>query len=108
MQRVGKYRKISKIGEGRYGVVYLAEDTKTGEQVALKRIKLISEDEGIPSTTIREISLLKELSHKNVVRLLDVIHKPKKLMLVFEYLEHDLKKVIDFTESGLDDKTLKV
>jgi cyclin-dependent kinase len=63
-----KYQKLEKIGEGTYGVVYKARDTTTGELVALKKIRLEAEDEGIPSTAIREISLLKELKHPNIVR----------------------------------------
>lgn len=50
------------------------------------------ESEGIPSTALREIALLRELDHENVVCLLDVIHADKKLYLVFEYMEMDLKK----------------
>lgn len=53
----------------------------------LKKIRLESEDEGIPSTAIREIALLKELQHPNIVRLVNVLHTDKKLTLVFEYLD---------------------
>ena len=63
-----KYQKIEKIGEGTYGVVYKARNRLTGEHVALKKIGLEAEDEGIPSTAIREISILKELQHPNIVR----------------------------------------
>jgi cyclin-dependent kinase 2 len=94
-QRLAQYRKIEKVGEGTYGVVYKAEDLKTGAIIALKKIRLEHEDEGIPSTSIREISLLKELTHPNIVRLHDVIHSNKQLYLVFEYLDEDLKKHID-------------
>lgn len=62
-----RYSKIEKIGEGTYGVVYKAKDLNTDEFVALKKIRLEAEDEGVPSTAIREISLLKELDHPNVV-----------------------------------------
>merc|ERR1719201_489471 len=58
----------------------------------MKQMKLDAQEEGVPSTAIREIALLKELSHQNVVRLLDVFCKPNKLVLVFEFLENDLKK----------------
>ncbi|KAK9819225.1 hypothetical protein WJX74_008630 [Apatococcus lobatus] len=90
-----RYEKIDKIGEGTYGVVYKARDRKDGQIIALKKIRLEQEDEGVPSTAIREISLLKELHHNNVVRLDDVIHSEKRLYLVFEYLDLDLKKYMD-------------
>jgi cyclin-dependent kinase len=93
--RIEKYRKLDMIGEGTYGVVYKAQDTETGEIYALKKIRLESEEEGIPSTAIREIALLKELQHPNIVRLVNVLHTDKKLTLVFEYLDQDLKKLLD-------------
>ena len=62
------YEKIEKIGEGTYGVVFKARNKITGKLAALKKIRLDSEDEGVPSTAIREISLLKELKHPNIVR----------------------------------------
>ena len=52
---------------GTYGVVYKAKNKATGKLVAIKMIRTVAEDEGIPSTAIREISLLKELVHPNVV-----------------------------------------
>lgn len=63
-----QYEKVEKIGEGTYGVVYRARDRNTGMTIALKKIRLEQEEEGVPSTAIREISLLKELQHNNVVR----------------------------------------
>ena len=104
-----KYQKIEKIGEGTYGVVYKARNRLTGELVALKKIRLEAEDEGIPSTAIREISILKELQHVNIVRLHDVIHTEKKLTLVFEYLDLDLKKFLDTSGSqGLPTHQVKL
>jgi serine/threonine protein kinase len=82
----------NKLGEGTYGTVYKARRVRTGEWCAMKKIKLGSNEDGIPSTAIREIAVLKELTHQNVVKLLDVFCKPDKLVLVFEFLENDLKK----------------
>ena len=62
-----KYQKLEKLGEGTYGVVYKALNQETGEFVAIKKIRLEKEDDGVPSTAIREISLLKNLKHPNVV-----------------------------------------
>ncbi|EGF84005.1 hypothetical protein BATDEDRAFT_36412 [Batrachochytrium dendrobatidis JAM81] len=91
------YDKMEKIGEGTYGVVYKAKDKNTGDTVALKKIRLETEDEGVPSTAIREISLLKELKHPNIVKLLDIVHNDTKLYLIFEFLDLDLKKYMDTT-----------
>jgi len=99
---------LEKIGEGTYGIVYKAKDKKTGELLALKKIRLEAEEEGIPSTAIREISLLKQLQHPNIVRLYDVVHTEKKLTLVFEFLDQDLKKYLDACgDNGLEADTVK-
>ncbi|XP_012289017.1 cyclin-dependent kinase 2 [Orussus abietinus] len=99
--------KIEKIGEGTYGVVYKAKDKLTGKLVALKKIPLETESEGVPSTAIREISLLKELVHPNVVQLLDVVEGEKHLYLVFEFLQQDLKKLLDSVKTGLEPMLVK-
>jgi cyclin-dependent kinase len=82
---------------GTYGVVYKAKDLlHSGRIVALKKIRLEAEDEGVPSTAIREISLLKELNDPNIVRLLNIVHSDgQKLYLVFEFLDLDLKKYME-------------
>ena len=106
--KIDKYEKIEVIGEGTYGIVYKARDTDTDQIYALKKIRLESEDEGIPSTAIREIALLKELQHPNIVRLVNVLHTDRKLTLVFEYLDQDLKKLLDTCQAPLDDLQVKV
>jgi cyclin-dependent kinase len=57
------------LGEGTYGVVYKARDLRDGLVKAIKKIRLEDEDEGIPSTALREISALKQLDHPNIVKL---------------------------------------
>lgn len=89
------YEKIEKVGEGTYGVVYKARHRKSNRIVALKKIRLENEDEGVPSTAMREISLLKELRHPNVVYLRDVYLTDSRLYLVFEFLSMDLKQYLD-------------
>ncbi|KAJ1735611.1 cyclin-dependent kinase 5 [Coemansia biformis] len=102
-----KYQKIEKLGEGTYGIVYKAQNRETNEVVALKRIRLDNEEEGVPCTAIREISLLKELKHPNIVGLFDVLHTEKKLTLVFEFMDSDLKKFVDASGGDLDPLTVK-
>lgn len=69
MDKREKYERMERIGEGTYGVVFKAKDTHQNKTVALKKIKLENDDEGVPSTAMREISILKELQpHPNIVR----------------------------------------
>lgn len=105
--KVDKYEQLEKVGEGTYGVVHKARDVDTGEIYALKAIRLESEDEGIPSTAIREIALLKELQHPNIVRLVNVLHTDKKLTLVFEFLDQDLKHLLDQHKGPLPESDIK-
>ncbi|KAG7583549.1 Protein kinase domain [Arabidopsis suecica] len=98
-----KYEKMEKVGEGTYMKVYKAKEIKTGKLVALKKTKLDMVYEGIPSNTLREISLLQMLSKSDyVVCLLAVepfVPSPEShksnLYLVFEYLDNDLRKFIN-------------
>lgn len=57
-------------------MVYKGRHKVTGHVVAMKKIRLESEDEGVPSTAIREVSLLKELKHPNIVRYSLSFHQP--------------------------------
>ncbi|XP_022192565.2 cyclin-dependent kinase 1 [Nilaparvata lugens] len=92
---MNSYDMLEKIGEGTYGVVYKAKNLKTGTLCAIKKIRIENEDEGVPPTTIREISLLKELEHPNIVTLHKVVMEDNRLYLVFEFLCMDLKKYLD-------------
>ena len=106
-EQLEKYAKVEKVGEGTYGVVYKCKVKGTNDFVALKKIRLENEDEGIPSTSIREISILKQLRHPNIVYLIDLIHGDKKLYLVFEYMDHDLKKFLDINNGPLTPELVK-
>jgi hypothetical protein len=105
MDIVGKYEKLEKVGEGTYGKVYKAQDKATGQLVALKKTRLEMDEEGIPPTALREISLLNLLSHSlYLVKLLAVEQANKNgkpvLYLVFEFLDTDLKKFMDVYRRG--------
>jgi non-specific serine/threonine protein kinase len=91
-----RYTRLEKLGEGTYATVYKGKSRINGQIVALKEIHLDPE-EGAPSTAIREISLMKELKHPNILRLMDIIHTENKLVLVFEHMDQDLKRYMDTT-----------
>lgn len=100
-----RFAKLERIGSGTYGVVYRALDRRDSSVVALKKIKLDNNDtdeDGVPSSSLREIGLLKDLKHPNVLRLLDVQTCEASLYLVFEHLDMDLKKLLDRHKNGLD------
>lgn len=86
-----RYTVIEKLGEGTYGKVYKAIHRETQDFYAIKKIRIQYEDEGVPSTAIREVSLLKECDHPNVIKLHDVFSQPSALFLVFEFLDMDLR-----------------
>ena len=86
-----RYRKIDKVGEGTYGVVYKALDKVTEEYVALKKTRLETEDEGVPSTAIREISLLRELNKGSDV-------STEELEWVLRHADADHNQAIDAHE----------
>uniref|UniRef100_A0A2N9IS82 cyclin-dependent kinase n=1 Tax=Fagus sylvatica TaxID=28930 RepID=A0A2N9IS82_FAGSY len=89
-----RYKDFEKIGEGTYGVVYKARDSRTNEIKALKKIRM-EDDDTVPTSAIREISILKELQHGNIVRLEGVVYCKAHLFLVLEWLDLDLKKYMD-------------
>lgn len=83
---------MEKLGEGTYGVVFRAVDNRTQETVALKRIQIEQEEDGITSSTVREIAVLKALNHINVIHIRDVIQDDSKIILILEFMDRDLKK----------------
>jgi serine/threonine protein kinase len=66
---ISNYEKLKRIGAGTYGTVYRAKEVETGELVAVKQVKLQNEKEGFPITALREIRLLQQLRHPNIVEL---------------------------------------
>ncbi|KAL5545916.1 hypothetical protein UlMin_005603 [Ulmus minor] len=105
------FEKLEQIGEGTYGQVYMAREIKTGEIVALKKIRMDNEREGFPITAIREIKILKKLHHENVIKLKEIVTSPGPekdeqgrpdgnkykggIYMVFEYMDHDLTGLAD-------------
>ncbi|KAG0012674.1 Cyclin-dependent kinase 10 [Podila clonocystis] len=94
---VDDFEKLNKVGEGTYGVVHKAKDRKTGDIVALKRIRMERESDGLPISSLREIKLLKTLRHENVVLVKEVAvgRDLDQIFLVMEYCEQDMAALMD-------------
>jgi len=97
------YEMIDQIGKGAYGTVYKAKDRLTGNIVALKTMRFLLTEDGVPMAILREISLLKQLErfdHPNIVRLLDITHGQRRdremsLHLIFEHIHGDLASYLE-------------
>ena len=103
------YKKIEQLGKGASGTVYKSKCEEDDYYVAIKEIKL-DDDIGIPPTALREIYLLKELSHINIERLININNndKTKKISLIFEFIDTDLRKIIKSNNSkGLAPEMIK-
>eukprot|EP00922_Rhytidocystis_sp_ex-Travisia-forbesii_P048447 GHVS01072167.1.p1 GENE.GHVS01072167.1~~GHVS01072167.1.p1 ORF type:complete len:525 (-),score=126.93 GHVS01072167.1:469-2043(-) len=98
-RRVEIFKKLNKISEGTYGSVFRAVCQKSGEIVALKQIKYLHSlwEEGFPITSLREISILLELHHENVLDVKEVVvgNGPNHVYMVTEYVEHELKTLLE-------------
>uniref|UniRef100_H3CZ51 Cyclin-dependent kinase 15 n=2 Tax=Tetraodon nigroviridis TaxID=99883 RepID=H3CZ51_TETNG len=94
------YLSLEKLGQGAYASVYKGISRINGQLVALKVIRMRTE-EGVPFTAIREASLLKRLKHANVVLLHDIVHTSQTLTLVFEYVQTDLGQYLSQHPGGL-------
>ncbi|XP_012256402.2 cyclin-dependent kinase 12 [Athalia rosae] len=107
---VDVFEVIAQIGEGTYGQVYKAQDKRAAVLVALKKVRLENEKEGFPITAVREIKILRQLNHKNIVNLREIVTDKQDALdfrkdkgsfyLVFEYMDHDLMGLL---ESGMVD-----
>uniref|UniRef100_A0A4W5PEE2 cyclin-dependent kinase n=1 Tax=Hucho hucho TaxID=62062 RepID=A0A4W5PEE2_9TELE len=103
----GKGETYLSISYGTYATVFKGRSKLTDNLVALKEIRL-EHEEGAPCTAIREVSLLKDLKHANIVTLHDIIHTDKSLTLVFEYLDKDLKQYMDDCGNILSMQNVKI
>ncbi|XP_078441447.1 protein kinase superfamily protein isoform X2 [Wolffia australiana] len=106
---VDEFERMNKIDEGTYGVVYRAKDKKTGEVVALKKVKMEKEREGFPLTSLREINILLSLHHPSIVDVKEVVvgSSLDSIFMVMEYMEHDLKALMETMKQPFSQSEVK-
>ncbi|KMT07530.1 hypothetical protein BVRB_6g151410 isoform C [Beta vulgaris subsp. vulgaris] len=106
---VDEFERLNKIDEGTYGVVYRAKDKKTGEIVALKKVKMEKEREGFPLTSLREINILLSLHHLSIVDVKEVVvgSNLDSIFMVMEYMEHDLKGLMETMKQPFSQSEVK-
>ncbi|KAM9147467.1 cyclin-dependent kinase-like 1 isoform 2-T2 [Pangshura tecta] len=102
-----KYEKIGKLGEGSYGVVFKCRSRDTGQIVAIKKFLEAEDDPVIKKIALREIRMLKQLKHPNLVNLLEVFRRKRKLHLVFEYCDHTVLHELDKYPRGVPEHLVK-
>jgi serine/threonine-protein kinase BUR1 len=107
------YRLHEKVGEGTFGTVIVAEQVKSGKKVALKKLIVNNEDEGIPVTALREIKILQLLDHRNVIELLEIaVEKGENwekgnTFMVFPFMKYDLAGLLSNPEVTLKAPDIK-
>jgi cyclin-dependent kinase 7 len=89
------YKVLQALGQGTWGVVHMAEQRGTGRRVAIKKIKSNKPEEGVNFTAVREIKLLREFKHANIIELVDAFTTPDAAVcLVYECAFTDLEKIL--------------
>ncbi|KAK6116583.1 hypothetical protein DH2020_049689 [Rehmannia glutinosa] len=106
---VDEFERLNKIDEGTYGVVYRARDKKSGEIVALKKVKMEKEREGFPLTSLREINILLSFDHPSIVDVKEVVvgSSLDSIFMVMEYMEHDLKALMETMKQPFSQSEVK-
>lgn len=94
---VEEFKCLNRIAEGTYGIVFRAQDKRTGEIVALKRLKMEKEKDGFPITSLREINTLLKGQHPNIVTVREIVvgSNMDKIFIVMDYVEHDFKTLME-------------
>jgi serine/threonine protein kinase len=89
-----KINKKELLGKGTYGTVYKYFDSENNKNIAVKKIKML-EKEGMPTTSLREMTILKALDHPNILKLNDYYFDAHNIYLVFDHYPYDLRMFIE-------------
>ena len=101
---MNKFDVETVIGEGAYGVVLKCRNRETGGVVAIKKFKESEDDAKVSKTMMREVRLLRLLSHgENIVTLHEAFRRKGRLYLVFEYAERNMLELLEHAQQGVPD-----
>ncbi|XP_052768489.1 cyclin-dependent kinase-like 2 isoform X5 [Mya arenaria] len=102
-----KYENQGLVGEGSYGMVLKCKHKETGQLVAIKKFLESEDDKMVKKIALREVRMLKQLRHDNLVNLLEVFRRKKRLYLVFEFVDHTVLDELEKCPNGLDETTCR-
>lgn len=103
-----KYENLGLVGEGSYGMVMKCRNKDSGRIVAIKKFLESDDDKMVKKIAMREIKLLKQLRHENLVNLLEVCKKKKRWYLVFEFVDHTILDDLKLFPNGLDYQVVQI
>ncbi|XP_064603887.1 cyclin-dependent kinase-like 2 isoform X2 [Liolophura sinensis] len=102
-----KYENLGLVGEGSYGMVLKCKHKETNQIVAIKKFLESEDDKMVKKIAMREVRMLKQLRHENLVNLLEVFRRKKRLYLVFEFVDHTVLDDLEKCPNGLDENTVR-
>eukprot|EP00117_Sycon_ciliatum_P033750 scpid26291/ scgid4324/ Cyclin-dependent kinase-like 2; Serine/threonine-protein kinase KKIAMRE len=101
------YENLGLVGEGSYGMVMKCRHKRTSQLVAIKKFIESEDDRQVKKIALREVRMLKQLHHENLVNLIEVFRRKKRLFLVFEFVDHTVLDDLERCPNGLDATTVK-
>ena len=102
-----RYVRALRLREGTYGTIYKATDSETGEFVVMKTIRMDQEEDGVPAPSIREVTILQNLNHSNIIKLRDVTAENGALIMILEYMDLDLRLYLAQKRNPLEPRLLQ-
>ncbi|XP_077974092.1 uncharacterized protein LOC120347737 isoform X1 [Styela clava] len=102
-----KYDNLGMVGEGSYGMVMKCKHKETGQVVAIKKFLESEDDKMVKKIAMREVRMLRKLRHENLVNLIEVFRRRKRLYLVFEFVDHTVLDDLEKYPNGLSEMTVR-
>lgn len=100
------YQKLEKTGEGSYGLVYKVLNKINNKILAIKKFRFNQNENGIPQSTLREIVILKNLNHPNIIKIGNVIVQQGNVYMIMDYISNNLKEILEVQLSYWQKKSI--